>query len=279
LALIGRPFDWHRADKLVLGSGKLWILGTGPKPSLVRYSMSGAEEVRYLALNSERDGPTLIDDQSVPRPAEAQQRERAKWLTGEHHPAAVTIGADGRPVVALRSGELFTIPSPGKIRRWRPPGYAAAFDRLVRRGGKTDVFTRAVDALVAGDARITVLTSAGVVEIPARGPAKATPVDYPERPGYGITWAGGGRVADGTLVLATQAIPPAPSVLVHVRPDGQVRRSTLPLSATCDEAPVGRRAGANLAGFAVRAPGIAVAADTRCRRVWEIQTTEPWGHS
>ncbi|QKW39639.1 hypothetical protein HUT06_41085 [Actinomadura sp. NAK00032] len=240
--------------------------------------MSGAEEVRYLALSSPGDGPTLVDEQGVPSPTEAQQRERRKWLTGEHHPSAVAIDADGRPVVALRSGELFTIPSPGKIRRWRPPGYAAAFDRLVRRGHETDVFTRSVDALIAGDAGLTVLTSAGVIEIPDRGRVSATPVDYPERPGYGITWAGGGRATDGTLVLATQATPPAPSVLVHVRPDGQVRRSPLALPATCGPAaaaPAGRRAGAALAGFAVRAAGIAVAADAGCRRVYEIQTTEP----
>ncbi|MFA1551527.1 hypothetical protein [Actinomadura chokoriensis] len=278
LSLVGPPIEWHRADKVVVGARNLWILGTGPEPSLIRYSMSGAEEVRYLSLRTRRDGPTLIDERDDPSSEDAQRSERERWLSGEHHPAAAAVRTDGTPVVALRSGELFTVPSPGKIRRWRPQGYAAALDDLMRRGGKVDVFTRAVHALVADGDGLTVLTSAGVIAIPVRGRVKGVPIDYPERPGYGITWAGGGKTADGTLVLATQANPPAASVLVKVLPDGRVSRLEPDWPATCTGGPASLASGqpgTDLIGLAVRPKDGVIAADTACRRLYEIRSTRP----
>jgi hypothetical protein len=181
-------------------------------------------------------------------------------------------------VVVLRTGELFTVPSPGKIRRWRPPGYAEAVDDLVQRGHKTDVFTRAVDALIADDTGVTVLTSAGVVVIPARGRAKAVPIDYPERPGYGIAWAGGGQTADGSLMLAAQANPPAASVLIRVGPDGRVSRLKPAWPDTCKGGPAGptsRSPGTDLIGLAIRPNDAVVVGDRACGRLYEVRSAAP----
>jgi hypothetical protein len=278
LSLIGTPVEWHRADKLIVGAGKLWILATGSEPSLTRYSMAGTEEVRDLVVRSRRDGPTLIDEHGDPMSAKTQRRERERWLTGEHHPSAVAIGTDGIPVVALRSGELFKVPSPGKIRRWRPPGYAGTFNDLIRRGHKTDVFTRDVDDLIADGTGLTVLTIAGVVTIPVQGRAKGTPIDYPERPGFGISWAGGGKTADGALVLAARANPPAASILIRVGPGGRVSRLKVHWPRSCNgerTTSTSPRPGANLVGLTVRPNGATVAADTTCRRLYEIRPTAP----
>ncbi|GAA1884743.1 hypothetical protein [Actinomadura bangladeshensis] len=278
LSIIGTPVQWHRADKLTVGGGKLWILGTGPQPTLVRYSMAGAEEARLFVVRSPQDGPTLIDEQGDPSPTETQRRERQRWLSGDHHPSAVAVGADGTPVVALRTGELFRVPSPGRIRRWRPPGYAAAIDDLVRRGHKTDVFTRTVDALIAEDSGLTVLTSAGAVMIPARGRAKGIRIDYPERPGYGIAWAGGGKTADGSLVLAAQANPPAASILIRVGPDGRVSRLQPDWPDTCDggpASPTSPQPGTDLLGLAIRPNNAVVVGDRACWRLYEVRSAAP----
>jgi hypothetical protein len=235
------PIKAMRTDRQVLAatSTNLWWMSTAPGNSwLTRFSLDGMNEAVYFG--SPQNNPQdliFVDGRNRDLPAAEQRRLVKQWK-----PSAMAVRNDGTPVVATEDGNLYEARGDGKIRLWKPAGYAAAVAEVQGRGGsgKRGLDLAPSVMLLDGKGGL-VVAGQGIVHIPERGEATATQLRISSEIRW--TWGGGVLLDDGSVVV-TNAAPNGstdPRRVLRIASDGSMYELPMSGQRACSvNSPLGR---------------------------------------
>jgi hypothetical protein len=211
LARITKDGRLHRlpyqteADRLAISGDTLWLMSSGSAwlnlesvplsrllkndPNLIRDLRDG-KWPKYLQA-SDRQGkpPVIMDGEERSRRSADQPRKASEW--GD---VGLVLRSDGSPIVVSRAGELFQALGDNKVRRWSPPGYAAALKKASN--GSQFEF---IGANGDGHGNIAILGKSGMVHLPASGAVSST--IFPEPKGPLQRWTSALPLSNGSTVL------------------------------------------------------------------------------
>jgi hypothetical protein len=266
LQLVGPKLKWVLNDKLSVRGNELWVLSSaGAQQNLRKFSLTGQLKDIYFDARSDRD-LIFTDPEGQAVDGSLQEKARTNWRTLAQD-VAVALGflADGTPVIALRSGQLYEALGHGKVRPWEPLGYSAARKALTDATGQTESTRSAFlpGALVQDAAGgMFMASNSGVIHLPKAGAAIS--IRLPSR-FDGIPWAGGAVLADGSLALASRFDYPGRATLIRI--EGATGKAIeIDSKQHC-----GREKTPAFSGLTQRSDGVTVIADKGCGRIYGAQ--------
>lgn len=251
-------------DQMFIRGNDLWLVGANSGLAVTRVSISDWKQERIIQWDARTrlKGVEVVDHSGMPFSVDELKRLYADWKG-----AKMVIRADGTPVVVARSGRLFEILGPQRLREWIPAGYAQALGKVA-----DDKQFDPEDAVLDDEGDLILLGAKGIVHIPRAEVARQ--VRFPESVAKLPPWTAVTPLGQGSVLLlggttATQNTP-RPTI---VRPDGRLELLSWGSFRWCagSDGTLAAVASALPGGVVRRNDGTLLLNDKRCGQVYAFR--------